>query len=89
MTKVEMLAVIKQMTSQERLETIEASRIMITTASGNSGSPVLDPLNRVVGVDASSPKSTILKREGANFTATSGSAEPINLVMQRLRDWGI
>lgn len=64
-------------------------QLTITTASGNSGSPVLDPLNRVVGVDASSPKSTILKREGANFTATSGSAEPINLVMQRLRDWGI
>ena len=64
-------------------------QLTITTASGNSGSPVLDPLNRVVGVDASSPKLTILKREGANFTATSGSAEPINLVMQRLRDWGI
>jgi tetratricopeptide (TPR) repeat protein len=73
----------------QNLQRFQGNRILlnIAIASGNSGSPLLDPKQQVVGMVAKAPRNALQFRDG-NFTASQASAERLDVVLNRMREWG-
>ena len=72
----------------------KTARVMELTADlarGNSGSPVLNEQNQVVGLAVAvtmfCPEKTGLEAVGINWHFNCGVALPIESVMQRLKTW--